>query len=68
MTFPKIEVRDPKKVADTIKGVVKYLQGLQVNGHKLTASQTEEAKKWYLQTTAIVLGRFAFDDNDNGKK
>jgi hypothetical protein len=63
--FPKIEVRDPKKVADTIQGVVKYLKSRQGDGKHLSQSEMEQAKKWYLQTTAIVLGRFAFDDRES---
>jgi len=113
--FPKIQVRQPKKVADTIKGVVTYLKGLKEDGKTLSKvrhshthsksvgktaqyctvlslgchggacihvlkpsfsgnfcsprlpswqAQRSEARKWYLQTTAVVLGRYAYEDRE----
>lgn len=60
--FPKIKVRDPYQISETVKNVVTYLKGLVKDGKTLDEEQIHEARKWYLQTTALVLGRYAFED------
>jgi hypothetical protein len=60
--FAKILVRDPRKVAETIHNVVSYMGHLVKGGQALTEEQMDDARKWYIDTTALVLGRYAYDD------
>lgn len=66
--FPKIKVRNPYQISETVKNVVKYLKGLVKDGKTLDEEQIHEARKWYLQTTALVLGRYAFEDKEATKQ
>jgi len=60
--FARILVRDPRKISKTIQNVVKYLGGTIKGRQTLSDEQMDEARKWYIDTTALVLGRFAYDD------
>jgi cell division protein FtsB len=60
--FPKMEVRKPHEIATTIEHVVQYLTGIAKNGAALSQSQIQQARKWYLDSTAVVLGRYAYED------
>merc|ERR1712139_753983 len=62
--FPDIQARSPAKVAATLHRVVLSLQGLIDHG-MFTEAQLAQARKWYVDTTAVVLGRFEFDETDH---
>jgi len=59
--FPKILARNPTDVSNTVNNVVSYLGNMIKDGQVLTEDQIHQARKWYLQTTAVVLGRYAYE-------
>jgi len=66
--FARLKTRNPARVASTISRVVRYLGGMAHDGKRLNQKELDEARKWYIDSTAVVLGRYAYDDTESKMK